>query len=1032
MIESIVRFSIKNRISVLVASLGVILLGIYQASQLSIDALPDVTNVQVSVVTKAPGLSPTEIEQFITYPIELALNGMPQVQQLRSISKTGVSSVTAIFKDHVDDYFARQLVNERLRQAQEEIPPGYGIPALSPITTGLGDIYELVLLSDRASPEQLRTYLEWELAPKLKAVPGVIDVNVFGGKLRQYQIIIDPVKLAAHNLSLNEILSALRATNYNVGGGYIQKGSEQWVIRGEGQIKNLEDLGNLSIRTTSGGVPLLLKQISDVRIGHALSFGNTTKAGIGEVVGMTIIMLKGQNSRDVVNRVKETIHELEKNLPNGMKVQSYYDRSEFIGRTLSTLLINLTEGAGLVILVLFFLLRNFNGAVLVATAIPFSMFFAVIFMQLFGIIGNLMSLGAIDFGLLVDGAIIMLEAVLTLMALKTKQDDKELCIEEGCIRVARAAAFSIGIILLVYLPLLSLEEVEGKMFRPMAVTMSLALAGAVLFSLTTFPAALVMFKKGLFHQHIQFWEDVKEKFNHFLDKFQSRPKKSLLLGLGIILLAVGGMQFLGTEFLPRIDEGEISIDVKRLPSTSIDYSEKLNEEIEKVLLGFPEVISVVSRMGRGESASEPRGMEEGEIMVKIRDKNEWTTAEDLDSLMIAMKAAILDRVPSSYISMSQPIEDRVNDLLAGSKSDVVVKIYGDDLNKLKEISEKVAQKLKPVPGTGDLKVQRLLGLPMLEIKINRAKIARYGANAEEVLTAVKSLRVGTEAGKVFEGLRRFDIVMRLNIDGTSIDAVENIPVMTMGGHTVPLGLVTDIQKTEGPAAIYREHLKRRVFVEVNIRNRDLGSYVLDAQEQVEEIAKSLPEGYELRWGGQYQNFIHAKDRLMVIVPIIMFVIFFMLALTFKSFKYAIAIASLLPLTLSGGIFSLLLRGMPFSIPSAVGFIALSGISVLTGIVYCNHLKNLIDSGTPLDQAIKEAATSSVRPIITTEVTAAIGFLPMALSQGVGSEVQRPLATVVIGGLFFGTILAQFLLPIVVKKLFTNSASLKDAVPSTQD
>jgi cobalt-zinc-cadmium resistance protein CzcA len=1023
MIEKIIKYSVENRIVVLIGSVLLVLVGIFQATQLSIDALPDVTNVQVSIVTKAPGLSPSEVEQFITFPVELALNGLPDVSHIRSISRTGVSSVTVIFKDEVDTYFARQLVNERLRQAEADIPEGYGKPELSPIATALGDIYELILVSDRHNPEQLRTYLDWELGPKLKSVSGVIDINVFGGELKQYQVIIDPSKLALHSLSLGELLDRMKSANMNVGGGYIQKGAEQWVIRGEGQFKSLDDLKKLPVKTSESGTTLLLEQIANVKTGPALRFGAITRAGYGEVVGMTIIMLKGQNSRVVVNSVKERVAELQKKLPPGMKILSFYDRSEFIGRTLGTVFINLAEGAFLVVLILFLALGSLKGALLVGSAIPFSMLVAVIFMKQFGIVGNLMSLGAIDFGLLVDGAVVMLESVLTIFAIRGMKKDPKESILEGCTQVGRASAFSVAIILLVYLPLMTLEGVEGKMFRPMAMTVALALGAALLFSFTTFPAALSVLYKDAHVYHSHFWEKVLKKYEELLLKVQRKPKPLVYSAIGFLFvsLLLGGT--LGTEFLPRIDEGEIVVDIKRLPSTGLDYSKDLNEKMESVLSRFPEVLSVVSRTGRGESAAEPIGTEDGEIMVKLKKKSGWTTAKDLDTLMEKMKEELLDSVPSTYISMSQPIEDRVNELIAGSKADVVVKIYGDDLQVLKELSEKFADRIKSIQGTGDLRVQRVLGLPMLEVKVNREKLARYGVNASEVLTAVQAFRVGAEAGKVFEGLKRFDIALILGVDASSIESVENVPVMAAGGNTVPLGMVSDIHKIEGPAVIYREELKRRVFVEVNVRGRDLGTFVREARQKTQDLVKALPEGYEVSWGGQYENFTRAKDRLLLVVPVIILIVSGMLVAAFKNFRFALAVCLTIPFALTGGFLALFVRGLPFSIPAAVGFIALSGITVLTGVVYVTALKHLVEKDVPLNQAIIRAGVDSARANLTTAMIAAIGFLPMAISSGAGAEVQRPLATVVVGGMITGTILTQLLLPKWIE-LLSNQLPVK--------
>ncbi len=1031
MIESLIELSIKRRFAVLILTGLVTLIGAYNAMYLSVDAVPDVTNVQVSVVTPSPGLSPIEVEQFITYPVEIAMTGLPNVEEIRSISRTGVSSVTIVFKDHVNIWFARQLVNERLKDVENEIPPGYGTPGLSPVATGLGDIYEFVLTSDKHSPMELRTYMDWELSRKIKALPGVIDVNTIGGEAKQYQIIIEPRRLAVHNITLSEVLDKLEENNRNVGGGYIMKGNEQVVIRGEGQFKSLDELSRTAIKTEKDGTPLLLGNIAEVKIGPSIRFGLITKSGKGEVVGGTVMMLIGQNSREVVTVIKERVEELKKELPEGMKIEPFYDRSEFINRALKTVFINLAEGATLVFIALIVSLGTVKGGALVASAIPISMLAAVIFMRALGVIGNLMSLGALDFGLLVDGPIVMLESVMAGFIIKRSYFPDDLTEEErsrrsieviknSCIRVARAAAFSVAIIMLVYLPLMVLEGVEGRMFRPMAITVALALGMALLFSLTTFPAAVsYLFEKPDFH-HSHYWDVIEEKFKIFLDWGLARKKMVVILSTLLFFLSLILGVNLGAEFIPRIDEGELNIDVKRLPSTSINHSRDLNMEIEKVLMTFPEVTSAVSKTGRGESAAEPVGTDEGELMVKLKDKKEWTTAKDREELMSIMKDKINAQVPSSYISMSQPIENRVNALLAGSKADVVIKVYGDDLVTLKKIGEDIAKILEKIPGTGDLRVQRVLGLPLLEIKANREKMARYGVTANEMLDVVETLRVGRSAGKVFEGLKRFDLVVRMDIDFKDIEVIENIPVMTSFGTTVPLGLVSDIKLTEGPASITREALKRRLFVEVNIRGRDLVSYIEEAKAKTEEVISKRPEGYEVKWGGQFDNFTRAKNRLALVVPIAMVIIFGMLIAAFGSAKYAIGVFLVVPLAISGGILSLLLRGLPFSIPAGVGFIAVSGIAVLNGVVYASVLREVLAEGVKLSEAVIKASVLSLRPIMTTESIAAIGFIPMAISSMAGAEVQRPLATVVIGGVLVATLLSRLLLPISMEFLLKDS------------
>ena len=1035
MIEKLIEVSIRKRHLVLIFTGLLCMIGFYNAMHLSVDAVPDVTNVQVSVVTSSPGLSPIEVEQFITYPVELAMNGLPNVEEIRSISRTGVSSVTIIFKDSVDIWFARQLVNERVKQVENEIPDGYGKPELSPVATALGDIYEFVLTSDRHSPMELRNYMDWELAKKLKSVQGVIDINTIGGEVKQYQVIIDPRRLASHNLTLSSILNELKRANANVGGGYIMKGNEQLVIRGEGQFKTIDELAQTAIRTNSDGVPLLLGQVGNVKIGPSIRFGLMTRDE-KEVVGGTVMMLIGQNSREVVAKVKEKVQELRKNLPQGMKIEPFYDRSEFINRALKTVFINLAEGALLVFIALIVTLGTVKGGALVALAIPVSMLVAVIFMRQLGVVGNLMSLGALDFGLLVDGSIVMLEAVLagffTSRALydrsqseEEREDLTKMIVLQSCKKVGRAAAFAVAIIMLVYLPLMALEGVEGRMFRPMAVTVALALAAALLFSMTVFPAAVsYIFKKPVFH-HSHYWDVIEKYFIIFLNWGFERKRLVGIYAVTLVVISISLGFTLGAEFIPRIDEGEINIDVRRLPSASINYSRDLNYEIERVIeKNFPEVTSVVTKVGRGESAAEPVGTDEGEMYVKLKDKKDWVSAHDREELMSIMKDKILSTVPSSYISMSQPIENRVNSLLAGSKADIVVKIYGDDLVKLKKLGDQFGEVLSKVEGTGDLRVQRVLGLPLLEIKANREKMARYGVSTEEILDIVKTLRVGYDTGKVFEGLKRYDLIVRLDVDVTDEDQIENVPVMTSSGHEVPLVLVADIKRIEGPASITREGLKRRLFVEINIRGRDLVSYINEAQEKTKSIVESLPEGYEVEWGGQFQNFTRAKNRLLLVVPVALVIIFGMLIAAFGSVNYAMGVFLVVPLAVAGGILSLIVRGLPFSIPAGVGFIAVAGIAVLNGVVYASTLKQELEKNADIHDAVMNSARASLRPRLTTEAIAAIGFIPMSISTMAGAEVQRPLATVVIGGIIIATAISGLVLPITMEYLLVRAEKRK--------
>jgi len=1036
LIRKIIELSIQKSTSTLLITLFLSLIGLYNAYHLSIDAVPDVTNIQVSLVTQAPGLSPLEVEQFITYPVELALNGLPFVTEIRSISRTGVSSVTVIFEDHVNIYFARQLVNERIKLAEADIPIEYGKPELSPIATGLGDIYEFTLMSDRHSPEELRTYMEWEIYRVLKSVPGVIDLNILGGEARQYQIIIDPKRIMSHQLTLSKILEKIKESNVNVGGGYIEKGNEQMVIRAEGKFSSILDLEMTAVKTDIDGTPLYLGQIANIKTGPALRFGVCTKDGKGEVVGATVMMLMGRNSREVVQSVIKEMEKVKENLPVGMRIETFYNRSEFINKTLSTVFLNLFEGALLVFVILIFLLGSVKGAVIVASAIPVSMLITTIFMRAFGVVGNLMSLGALDFGLLVDGSIVMLESILTgFIANKSLFDSLSrpsqiksaslLVIRESCVKVGTAAAFSVGIIMLVYLPLMALEGVEGRMFRPMAITVAIALGVALLFSLTTFPAAVALiYRKPVLH-HSEYWDKLTINYSKFLDFSMNNKKKIIFSAIACFFISILLSFTLGSEFVPRIDEGELAIDIKRLPSTGINTSRDLNLEIERELLKIPEVISSVSRMGRGESAAEPVGSDEGEIMVKLKPKSEWESADNLESMMSFLKNHILQKVPSSYISISQPIENRVNALLAGSKADLVIKIYGNDLKELKNYADKISEIIRPIEGAGDLRVQRILGLPLMEIKPNRQKLARYGVSMDEILMVTQTLRVGANAGKVFENFKRFDLVIRLDVDSSNKNYVGDIPVTSENRNVVPLDLVADIKLEEGPAAIYREALQRRIFVEVNVRGRDLVGFVEEVQLKTKDYISKLPKGIRVEWGGQFENFTRAKNRLMLVVPIAILIIFGMLIAAFGSVFYAMGVFIVVPLAVMGGIFSLFMRGLPFSIPAGVGFIAVSGIAVLNGVVYASILKQRIDAGQGPEKSVIIAALESLRPVMTTETVALIGFIPMALSGSSGAEVQKPLATVVIGGIITSTLFSRFLLPITLEKLLLYKQKLTD-------
>jgi cobalt-zinc-cadmium resistance protein CzcA len=1017
----IVEVSVRRRGVVLTIWGALFVVALMSVKQLSIDAVPDVTNTQVSILTSAPGLAPLEVEQYLTFPIETAMNGVPRVEEIRSISRTAVSAVTVVFQEGVDIWFARQMISERLKLAENDIPPGYGSPELGPVSTGLGEIYEFYLVSKKHTPMELRTMLDWQVAIKLRSVPGVVEVNGMGGEAKQYQVVLDPKRLAGYRLSLSDVEAILEKNNAAIGGGYIEKNRESFVIRADGQFHSVEDIENTVVTSDADGTPVLIKNLGDVRIGPALRFGTVTKHGEGEIVAGTVMMLTGSNSREVVHAVKARLADIQKELPDGVEVRSYYDRAEFISRMLKTVTVNLAEGAALVAVVLFLTLGSIRGALIAALAIPLSMGIALLGMVRLQVTGNLMSLGAIDFGLLVDGAIVMLEVALVEISVrkaKTREDVAYL-VAQSMSKAARPVAFSLLIILLVYLPLMALEGVEGRMFKPMAITVALALGGALLFSLTAFPALAAFVLGSAKHAHdtnAGFFGKARKAYDGLLSVVLDRPKP--ILALAAAVLAVSGFVAtrLGAEFVPRLDEGELSLDIKRLPSISITEAQRLGVEVENVLSRFPEVQSVVTRTGRAEVATDPVGQDEAEVMVKLRDKKEWTTAHDLDDLGEAIKQAVEGEVPATFVSVSQPIEDRVNQLLAGSRADVVIKVFGQDLTVLKKTADDIGKIVKDIPGRGDWRVQRVLGLPLLEVKPDRQRLARYGLSADRVLEIVEASRVGRYSGKIFEGSRRFDLMLLLPPATLTPEAFGELLVGSSTGHLVPLASVATIRETEGPAVINRESLQRRVLVEVNVRGRDLVSFVNEARAKVEQTVK-LPEGVTLEWGGQFENFTRASKRLGFVAPLALGVIFAMLFLMFGDMRYAIAVFVNVPLALVGGVFALSMRGLPFSIPAAVGFIAVAGVAVLNGVVMAGDLARRLGlTAGSLEQQIRRSAATVLRPVLTTAAVAAFGFIPMAISTQAGAEVQRPLATVVIGGIISSTLLGLAVLPVMLRLL----------------
>ncbi len=1017
MINALIKFSISQRLIVLLLVAIMSGAGIYSLLNLPIDAVPDVTNVQVQVLTAAPSLAPLEIERQVTFPVETAMSGLPDIEEIRSVSKFGLSAVTVVFEESVDIYFARQLVLERLSQAREQIPESIGSPEMGPISTGLGEIYQYELKAKEGSSydaTELRTIQDWNVRRQLMGVSGITEINSFGGYKKQYQVRLDPDKLQSFGLTIRDVYEAVTENNNNVGGAYIEKGAEQYLLRGIGLVEKSEDISNIVIKTGREGVPVYVRHVAKVVEGSAVRQGAVTADGKGEIVAGIAMMLKGENSRAVANNIKERVEEVKKSLPEGVELITFYDRTELVDRAIYTVEKNLTEGAIFVILVLILLLGNWRGALLVATIIPLSMLFAAILMRVFDVSGNLMSLGALDFGLIVDGAVVMVENAVRRRAEaqhENSTEPPERTILEACLEVARPVVFAVAIIGIVYLPILSLRGIEGKMFVPMALTVIFALLGSLILSLTYVPAMLTFILKGKVSEKESFlirW--AKKIYKPSFGFTRSYRSQALAVAVALVFISGAIFPYLGAEFIPRLDEGDLAVQVQQLPSVSLNQSIKTVSEVEKVLMEFPEVHTVISKTGRAEVATDPMSIDFADLYVGLKPPDEWKTTNDKTELVEKMSHELEEKVPNAQTSFSQPIELRVAELISGVRSDVAIKLFGDDLNVLKEKADEIVRVVQTIPGAEDVKAEATSGLPQLQIKPDRAAIARYGLNINDVNDLVETIVAGKKAGQVFEGERRFDLVVRLEEDaGNSIETVKNLLLTAPNGSRVPLSEIADIKLVEGAAQITREDTRRRIGVELNVRGRDIASFVAEAQEKIEKDV-NLPPGYYLTWGGTFENLQRASQRLLIVVPIALFLIFVLLFTTFNSIKQALLIYTGIPFAIVGGVFALLLRGMPFSISAGVGFIALFGVAVLNGVVMVSYINYLREEGKTVLEAVKEGAETRLRPVLMTALVASLGFIPMAIATSAGAEVQRPLATVVIGGLITSTLLTLLILP----------------------
>lgn len=1016
MINALIRFSVANRLIVLLL-VGIMAAGgAYSLINLPIDAVPDVTNVQVQVLTSAPSLAPLEMERQVTFPVEVAMSGLPDVEEIRSVSKFGLSAVTIVFDDAVDTYFARQLVLERLAQAREQIPESIGSPEMGPISTGLGEIYQYEL---RAAPgsgydaKSLRAVQDWNVRRQLLGVPGATEINSFGGFEKQYQVRLDPTKLQSYGLTMRQVYEAISRNNSNVGGAYIQKGAEQYLLRGIGLVETTEDIGNIVVKTGAEGGPVYVKNVGEIVEGSTVRQGAVTADGTGEIVAGIVLMLKGENSRSVVEAVKERVETVKKSLPKGVELVPFYDRTELIDRAIATVEKNLIEGAILVIVVLMVLLGNWRGALLVATIIPLSMLFAAILMRVFNVSGNLMSLGALDFGLIVDGAVVMVENTIRRRSEAQEHGSREppeRTILESCLEVARPVVFAVAIIAIVYLPILSLRGIEGKMFVPMALTVIFALLGSLILSLTYVPAMMTLILRGRVSEKESFLIRYAKKIYAPALCFVGRWRaQALAMAVALVFISGAIFPYLGSEFIPRLDEGDLAVQVQQLPSVSLEQSVQTTTAVEKVLMEFPEVKTVISKTGRAEVATDPMSVDFSDLYVALKPHEEWQT-KDKTELIEKMSKALEERVPNATVSFSQPIELRVAELISGVRSDVAIKLYGDDLAVLKEKADEIVRSVQTLQGTEDVKAEATSGLPQLQIKPDRAAIARYGLNVEDVNEAVESIVAGKLAGQVYEGEQRFNLIVRLNEEsGTDINSIKNLLLTAPTGARVALSEIADIRLVEDAAQITREDTRRRIGVELNVRGRDIGSFVTEAQAKIEREVP-LPPGYYLKWGGTFENLQRASSRLLIVVPIALFLIFVLLYTTFNSIKQALLIYTGIPFAIVGGIIALALRGMPFSISAGVGFIALFGVAVLNGVVMVSFINQLREEGRTVADAVREGALVRLRPVLMTALVASLGFIPMAIATSAGAEVQRPLATVVIGGLVTSTLLTLLILP----------------------
>jgi heavy metal efflux system protein len=1028
MIERILHFSIKNKFIVILFVFAMICWGIYSLTRLPIDAIPDITNNQVQVISLAPSLATQEVESFITAPIEVAVSNIPDIIELRSISRLGLSVVTIVFKDNIDIYWARQQLNEKLREAEESIPDGIAKIGLAPVSTGLGEIFQYRLkvdkgLEEKYNPMELRTLQDWIVRREMLGTQGVADINSYGGFVKEYEVAVNPDRLRGLNLTLNDIFETLEKNNESTGSAYIEKNPNAYFIRGLGLVKGKDDIEKMVIRNNPSGIPVLLRDVATVRFGNAIRYGafviDTTEA-----VGGVVMMLKGANAHEVIDNVEARIASIQKSLPAGVRIEPYLNRSDLVSRSIGTVSRNLIEGALIVIFILVLLLGNIRAGLIVASVIPLSMLFAVSMMNIFGVSGNLMSLGAIDFGLIVDGAVIIVESVVYRIINSHKnqgismlsRDQMDENVFESSRRMMSSATFGQIIILIVYLPIMALVGIEGKMFRPMAQVVTFALIGAAILSLTYVPmiSALLISRKT---EHKPNFSDRLMEWLHgvFNPVINYALGHKLLITVSAVLLFIASLFIfsgLGGEFIPQLEEGDLAAGVMTLQGGSLTNTIQTVEKANKILLStFPEIKHAVCKIGAGEIPTDPTPMETGDYIITLKDKSQWTSAKTREELVAKMEESLIPMAGVKF-EFQQPIQMRFNELMSGSRQDIAVKIFGDDLNKLATVAAAIENLIRDIHGVEDINVEKVTGLEQVQIEYNRDRIAQYGLSISDINKVLRTAFAGSQAGMVFEDEKRFGLVVRLDKDyRQSLDDVKNITVALSDGRQIPIDQLADISIKSGPAQVSREDTKRRITVGFNVRNRDITSVIKDVSSVIDRKIK-LPTGYFITYGGEFRNFEAARNRLSIAVPVALILIFVLLYFTFHSVKQTLLIFSAVPMSAIGGIFALWIRGMNFSISAGVGFIALFGVAVLNGIVLISEFNRLEKEGiSDIRERIKKGLHTRLRPVIMTAAVASLGFLPMAISTSAGAEVQKPLATVVIGGLISATLLTLIVLPV---------------------